>query len=697
MLVAVGALAATLLYGAVVRDELTRAAIESRSLSSSAAKADDLARYLGSIESGVLQLASSEMTVDAARRFVSTYQELPTSDTLGDEQADTLLPLYRDVFVPELEQARGRPVSPGAVMPSTDPAIYLQTVYFDRAVEDELDPILIDDALDGSTWSEVHRELHPLLRDSSFAFGFADVLFIDPESSAIVYSVAKKTDFATSLEIGPVGGSGLSSVFDSIVRNPVEGVVTVTDFSRYDPELAAPVAFAGSPIFDEGSLVGVLVAKILPDEISRITTQDADWAAMKLGDTGEIFVIGSDGFMRSDSRSFIEQPGEYFVEATDAGTLASKDVAGVKSAGTTVLFQRMGAATLEAIQQAEGEMVDSKSYLDKEVFTAVHEIENPFGDWTLVFQVGRDEALETSVAARVASGIAVALFVLVLTFVASMWAESFIRPVRVLSMRLSSLARGADGSGPATNLDREPTRTTREFAGLTDTINAMLESLAGRERDAALLEAERRNVVRRFLPGDIATRAEVGDRSIERVEHATVVAAVIGGIGHLIEGTSREVARDHVEEMVDVLDQSAEFHGLRRVKVVGDAWVAVCGIDTPRVDHIARSIHLALDAIQPDADVTQNGFAVGASVGVATGPVSAGLAGSDQLMYDAWGPTVTEASLLARSAPPGTILVSDAVVKQLPTDISVTERTNEDSSRTEWSVDVELTDSSVRP
>jgi class 3 adenylate cyclase len=264
-------------------------------------------------------------------------------------------------------------------------------------------------------------------------------------------------------------------------------------------------------------------------------------------------------------------------------------------------------------------------------------------------------------------------------------------------MRLRAIAVGTNDPDASVELDKEQTRTTREFADLTDRINEMLESLRDREESAAFLESERRDIVRQFLPGDVATRIESGDRSIEHVEHATVVAVVIGGISHLVGSDSHEVARDSVEQMVDALDSAADLHGLRRVKVVGDAWVAVCGLDTPRVDHIARSISVAMDIVAPISNIGQDDRASEASVGVSTGPVSAGLAGSEHLMYDAWGPTVADAGRLARVAPPGTILISESVMQQLPADVSVTERSDEIALRSVWSIDGNRTDVGDRP
>jgi hypothetical protein len=207
----------------------------------------------------------------------------------------------------------------------------------------------------------------------------------------------------------------------------------------------------------------------------------------------------------------------------------------------------MDAETLEAVKQSGGEMIDSKSYLGKEVFTTLEPVAGSGFDWDLIVQMERDEALAASNDAKIMSAIATALFVLLLTFVAAVWAGSFIRPVRVLSLRLQSLAGGEAPSGANAELDREPTSTTREFTGLTNTINVMLERLAHREREAEKLEAEKRSVVRRFLPDEIARQIESGDRSIEQVEHATVVAVVIGGIGGLVGSSSREVRRGPVD------------------------------------------------------------------------------------------------------------------------------------------------------
>ncbi|MCL1593067.1 MAG: adenylate/guanylate cyclase domain-containing protein [Actinomycetia bacterium] len=693
--IAVGALVVTLVYGSIVRDEFTRSGLEARFSATAVAKADELDRYVASLRSDTLQLAASPMIVEAAQSFSTAYGELPSYESLPDEQKDSLLAEYRDDVVPGLSEARGHPIPIRDVLPVTSEARYLQTVYAWMAIQDDLAPVNIDDARDGSSWSDVHLEFHPSLRATAEAFGFSDIFLVDPDTTAIVYSVAKNSDFATSLAVGPVGGSGFSTLVQRIAQNPQPGTVSTVDFSRYDPDIAAPVAFFGSPVFDGDRLVSVLVAKITPERLTEITTQGGDWDSMRIGEQGEILIVGPEGRLRSDSRAYLEDPDRYFDAAVASGTLDSGDVGGVQSAGTTVLFQRMDASTFRALQSSPDEMVASNNYLGEAVFTSIDEIGDGTVGWKLIVQVQRGEALAISDDAERMGAIAVSIFVLILTFIAAMWAASFIRPIVVLSLRLKALVVGGDGTKQAAALSLEATRTTAEFAELTDAINSMLVNLNERERSAVEAEAERIEVIRRFLPRDAARQIASGERSIERAAHASVVSVAITDMGASGGDNPVDSARERIASLVETLDQIAVEHDLKRVKVVGDLWVAVCGLGTPHVDHVARCLALAEDIVDIHLDGDRTGKTVAIAIGIASGPVSAGLAGSNRLVYDAWGAPVDQANDLARVAKPGEIVVSESVVEQLPSGVISVQRPVGTKGRVAWTIDPDVSSSEV--
>jgi hypothetical protein len=71
MLVAVGALVVTFIFGASSLTALFRDGVDIRFEAAAATKADELSRYLHSIESETMQLAASPMTIDAAEQFTN--------------------------------------------------------------------------------------------------------------------------------------------------------------------------------------------------------------------------------------------------------------------------------------------------------------------------------------------------------------------------------------------------------------------------------------------------------------------------------------------------------------------------------------------------------------------------------------------------------------------------------------------------
>jgi len=152
IIIAVGALAVTLVYGSIVRDGITRGALDARFAAATTAKADELERYVESLLTDTLQLASSPMTANASRRFAEAYAELPSPDSLNQKLRTAVVAEYRDVYLPALAEARARPVAVGDVSPATDGARYLQGAYLGAALLDEVAPITLEDARDGTAW-----------------------------------------------------------------------------------------------------------------------------------------------------------------------------------------------------------------------------------------------------------------------------------------------------------------------------------------------------------------------------------------------------------------------------------------------------------------------------------------------------------------------------------------------------------------
>ncbi|MCG8481251.1 MAG: adenylate/guanylate cyclase domain-containing protein [Spirochaetales bacterium] len=121
-------------------------------------------------------------------------------------------------------------------------------------------------------------------------------------------------------------------------------------------------------------------------------------------------------------------------------------------------------------------------------------------------------------------------------------------------------------------------------------------------------------------------------------------------------------------ELVDTLNRAftrfdgvIEYHGLEKLKTMGDAYMAVSGAPDPKEDHAVRLARAAHDMIDVAADLrveldTDEAWHV--RIGMHSGPIVAGVVGQIKFAYDIWGSTVNLASRLEEASLPDQITVS---------------------------------------
>jgi hypothetical protein len=133
--------------------------------------------------------------------------------------------------------------------------------------------------------------------------GMYDLLLIDDHTGEVLYTVEKEIDFAANLETGSLRNSNLARAYRTIRDRPDDqrGVVFI-DFEHYLPSAGAPSAFLAAPIYLNGDKVGVVAGQISVDVLNASLTSSGHWADEGLGQTGEVYLVGDDGYARSDSR-----------------------------------------------------------------------------------------------------------------------------------------------------------------------------------------------------------------------------------------------------------------------------------------------------------------------------------------------------------------------------------------------------------
>jgi adenylate cyclase len=163
------------------------------------------------------------------------------------------------------------------------------------------------------------------------------------------------------------------------------------------------------------------------------------------------------------------------------------------------------------------------------------------------------------------------------------------------------------------------------------------------------------------LPVAIADRlkSEAGRVIADRYEEASILFADMAGFTASASQASPVELVRFLNDVFTAFDRLIERHGLEKIKTTGDNYMVVGGVPAARQDHATAIVRLGaemLDAARHMHD--PNGACVSIRIGIATGPVVAGVVGTNKFFYDVWGDAVNVASRMESTGVPGRIHVS---------------------------------------
>jgi len=181
------------------------------------------------------------------------------------------------------------------------------------------------------------------------------------------------------------------------------------------------------------------------------------------------------------------------------------------------------------------------------------------------------------------------------------------------------------------------------------------------------------NLLRNILPPEIAARLRNGESNIaDHFEDITVIFADIVGFGKM---TARMKAFEIVgclNQLFSEFDRLSDDRGVEKIKTIGDNYMAIAGLPTPRSGHARIATKLALDMIAATGRL-QSRLPVPLSirVGLHSGSVMAGVIGTHKFAYDVWGDTVNIAARVEAASQPNRVLVSAVTAKMLGADFEL--------------------------
>ncbi|QPG69061.1 adenylate/guanylate cyclase domain-containing protein [Mycolicibacterium mucogenicum] len=190
-----------------------------------------------------------------------------------------------------------------------------------------------------------------------------------------------------------------------------------------------------------------------------------------------------------------------------------------------------------------------------------------------------------------------------------------------------------------------------------------------RAETALAAEYERsESLLANILPAKIAQRLKDPHRDViaDRYDDASVLFADIAGFTQRASDTTPTELVRFLDGLYTDLDILVDRHGLEKIKTSGDSYMIVSGVPEPRPDHLEALADLALDMVGAVAELTDpNGRRVPLRIGLAAGPVVAGVVGARKFFYDVWGDAVNVAARMETTDVEGRIQVPQNVYERL--------------------------------
>ena len=192
---------------------------------------------------------------------------------------------------------------------------------------------------------------------------------------------------------------------------------------------------------------------------------------------------------------------------------------------------------------------------------------------------------------------------------------------------------------------------------------------ARKQAELALRLAQQKSetLLLNILPKKIVEQLQQNTSAIaEQFDDVTILFADIVGFTPLSASMTPIELVNLLNQIFSSFDQLTQRHSLEKIKTIGDAYMAAAGLPVPRDDHAEAIAEMALDMQQTIRQFYGNGgemFQI--RIGINTGPVVAGVIGTQKFIYDLWGDTVNVASRMESQGEPGRIQVTATTYERL--------------------------------
>lgn len=182
-----------------------------------------------------------------------------------------------------------------------------------------------------------------------------------------------------------------------------------------------------------------------------------------------------------------------------------------------------------------------------------------------------------------------------------------------------------------------------------------------KQNEEIKLEKEKSdNLIKNILPESIANELKCNDNVKPKLyKNVTVYFADIVGFTEISNSLNLIELFSELNDVFSEFDVIMKKNNCERIKTVGDAYIAVCGMHVPNKDHAINIVNAAyevLSFLKKRNSKNKNKWKI--RTGIHTGNLIGGVIGKSKYIYDIFGDTINITSRLEKSSKPMKILIS---------------------------------------
>ncbi|MFZ4544452.1 MAG: adenylate/guanylate cyclase domain-containing protein [Saprospiraceae bacterium] len=175
-----------------------------------------------------------------------------------------------------------------------------------------------------------------------------------------------------------------------------------------------------------------------------------------------------------------------------------------------------------------------------------------------------------------------------------------------------------------------------------------------------------------ILPAEIAEDLkQKGFSDAKLYNHVSVLFTDFVNFTGISEQLTPKELVQEIHRNFTAFDTIMEKHGVEKIKTIGDAYLAVCGLPHEVPDHAHRITKAALE-IQQFISNSNGKFQI--RIGIHSGPVVAGIVGVKKFAYDIWGDTVNTANRMESNSEAGKVNISGSTFELLKREFNCVHR-----------------------